>query len=327
MKMPLRFTFAAVAATMLCTLASAALKPPVLPGRGLAEHDFLYTGQAHTRDIYIIRAGKVAWEFHDNDAKGEISDAVMASDGRIVIAHQFGVKVINQARRTLWAYAVEPEHEIHTAQFIGKNRVIFLQSGPRPRIMVANLGSGRIERVLPISAGDLSKTHGQVRHARLTPAGTYLVAQMDLRRAVEFDEHGKEVWSHPFPGIWSAERLPNGNTLLCGKPGIVEIDRTGKTVWSLLPSDLPEYESRNRQVAQRLPNGNTLFNHWMNEWDSPTKKIDPATAMVQALEVAPDKRVVWALDSWHSPNLGPATIIQLLDRPQALEDVHFGSIR
>lgn len=309
------------------SLVHAARKPEVLPGRGLAEHDFLYTGQAHTRDVYIIRGGKVAWEFHDEQAKGEISDALMASDGRIVLAHQFGVKVIDQQRRTLWSYSAEPRHEIHTAQFIGKQRVIFVQSGPRPRIMVAHLAERRIEREIPIPAGDLGNTHGQVRHARLTPSGTYLVAQMDLKRAVEFDEYGKEVWSHAWPGIWSAQRLANGNTLLCGKAGVVEIDRNGATVWSLLPSDIPEYESRNRQIAQRLPNGNTLFNHWMNEWESPTKKIDPATALVQALEVTPDKRVVWALDSWHAPNLGPATTIQLLDRPQRLEEVHFGSIR
>jgi len=317
----------AAAAMSLCSTAGAARMPDVLPGKGLAQHDFLYTGQAHTRDVYIVRGGKVVWEFHDEKARGEISDAVMASDGRIVLAHQFGVKVIDQARKTRWALDAEPEHEIHTAQFIGRERVIFLQSGPRPRIMVANINSGRIEREIAIPAGDLAKTHGQVRHARLTPAGTYLVAQMDLARAAEFDERGNIVWTHPFPGIWSAERLANGNTLLCGKPGVVEIDPAGKTVWHLTPADIPEYESRNRQIAQRLPNGNTLFNHWENEWDRPSKKIDPDKAMVQALEVTPSKKVVWALHAWKSPNLGPSTIVQLLDRPQRLEDVHFGAIR
>jgi len=48
---------------------------------------------------------------------------------------------------------------------------------------------------------------------------------------------------------------------------------------------------------------------------------------VQALEVTPDKQVVWALRSWKNPNLGPATTIQLLDVPEAPENVHFGSIK
>ena len=308
-------------------VAQAAVKPDVLPGKGLAQHDFLYAGEAHTRDVYIVRGGKIAWEFHDPDAKGEISDAVMASNGNIVLAHQFGVKVIGQDKRTIWAYAAEPEHEIHTAQFIGADRVIFIQSGPKPRIMIANLRSQRIEREISIPAGNPQRTHGQVRHARLTPVGTYLVAQMDLARAAEFDEQGKEVWTYAFPGIWSAERLANGNTLLCGKSGIVEVDPAGKTVWTLGPDDVPGYESKSRQIAQRLPNGNTLFNHWMNEWDAQGGKIAPANALVQALEVTPDKKVVWALDAWRDPNLGPATTIQLLDRPQRLEDVHFGAVR
>jgi hypothetical protein len=41
---------------------------------------------------------------------------------------------------------------------------------------------------------------------------------------------------------------------------------------------------------------------------------------VQVLEVTPDKQVVWALSSWKDPDLGPATHIQLLDEPDALED-------
>ena len=46
---------------------------------------------------------------------------------------------------------------------------------------------------------------------------------------------------------------------------------------------------------------------------------------VQAIEVTPDKRVVWVLQSWASPAaLGPATTIQVLDQPSAPEDVHFG---
>ncbi|QBE66398.1 hypothetical protein [Pseudoduganella lutea] len=59
-----------------------------LPGNGLAQHDFLYAGEAMTRDVYIVRNGKVAWEFHDDTAKREISDIQMASNGNPVVAHQ-----------------------------------------------------------------------------------------------------------------------------------------------------------------------------------------------------------------------------------------------
>lgn len=55
--------------------------------------------------------------------------------------------------------------------------------------------------------------------------------------------------------------------------------------------------------------------------------MDPTNAPVQALELTPDRKVVWALRSWTDPNLGPATTIQILDEPGAPENVSFGDIR
>jgi hypothetical protein len=49
---------------------------------------------------------------------------------------------------------------------------------------------------------------------------------------------------------------------------------------------------------------------------------------VQALEVTPGKRVVWALRAWGNPvDLGPSTTIQLLDKPGVPEAVHFGDFK
>ena len=65
--------------------------PAVLPGKGLAQHDFFYAGEAKSQDMYLVRNGKVVWEFHDPTGKGEISDAVLLSNGNVLFAHQFGV--------------------------------------------------------------------------------------------------------------------------------------------------------------------------------------------------------------------------------------------
>lgn len=314
-------------ALLMAAMCHAADAQPAMPGKGLAQHDFLYAGEAKTRDVYIVRGGKVDWDFHDTSVEGEISDALMASNGNIVMTHQHGVKVVDQNRKTLWAYTAEEKHEIHTAQFIGDDRVIFIQSGTRPRIMVANIKTNKIEREIAIPAGNLNNTHGQLRHARLTSSGTYLVAQMDMKRAVEFDSYGKEVWSLPFPGIWSAKRLDNGNTLITGKTGVFEYNSKAEVVWSLTPEDLAAYKYTSFQIAQRLPNGNTLLNHWVNQWSAAGTNIDPATAPAQLLEVTPDKKVVWALHQWKDPNLGPSTTVQLLDRAEKAEQVYFGDIR
>src|SRR5258708_27603383 len=78
--------------------------PHVLPGRGLAQHDFFYAGEAKTQDMYIVRHGAVVWEYHNHDPKGEISDAVLLSNGNVLFAHQFGVTLIGPDKAVLWHY-------------------------------------------------------------------------------------------------------------------------------------------------------------------------------------------------------------------------------
>ena len=161
--------------------------------------------------------------------------------------------------------------------------------------------------------GKTNSIHGQFRHARLTAVGTLLVAHMDLGKVVEYDLTGKALWSLDVPGVWSAVPLKSGNILVTSNKKFVrELNRQGEVVWEWTPADTPDYKMSNLQLATRLPNGNTLINNWFNQWSG---KMNPANAPVQAIEITPDKKVVWALRSWNEPaNLGPATTIQLLDK-------------
>jgi outer membrane protein assembly factor BamB len=261
--------------------------PSVLPGKGLGQHDFLYAGEAKSQDIYIVKKGKVAWEFHDPKGKGEISDAVLLSNGNVLFAHQYGITLVDRAKKVLWQYDAPAGTEIHTAQPIGKDRVVYVQNGDPAKVIVVNLVTGKNEREFVVPVKNPKSVHGHFRHARLTDAGTLLVAHMDLGKVVEYDSTGKEIWSHT-PGIatWAAERLKNGNTLISGSKAVREVNSAGETVWEFTPADVPEYLFNSMQIAKRLPNGNTLINMWVNQWSAP---IDAATAPVQALEVTPDK--------------------------------------
>jgi hypothetical protein len=300
--------------------------PGVLPGKGLAQHDFFYAGEAKSQDMYIVRNGKVVWEFHDPAGKGEISDAVLLSNGSVLFAHQFGVKLIDREKKLLWRYEAPPGTEVHTAQPIGKDRVLFVQNGDPAKVVVVNVVTGITEREFTVPVRDPKSVHGHFRHARLTEAGTLLVAHMDMNKIVEYDSAGKELWSHaPGTATWSAERLKNGNTLITGAKLVREVNPAGAAVWEFSPADVPDYLFNSMQIAKRLPNGNTLINTWVNQWNGP---IDPATAPVQALEVTPDKKVVWALRAWGNPvDLGPSTTIQLLDAPGVPEAARFGDLK
>jgi hypothetical protein len=311
------FAFAAWTIVSLCAHGLAqskapALAPAALPGKGLAQHDFFYAGESKQERMFIVRGGQVVWAYTHN-GRGEISDAVLLPNGNILFAHQYGITEINSDKKVVWNFDAPPQTEIHTAQPIGANSIWFVQNGNPAKFIVMNKATGAIEHQFELPVKSPNSVHGQFRQARLTPAGTILVAHMDARKIVEYDLDGKALWSQDVPGAWSAAPLPNGNVLVAGGGETIvrEINRRGETVWAWTAADAPEYKFTNVQTATRLPNGNTIINNWFNEWSD---KLDPDNAPVQAIEVTPDKKVVWALRSWSPPaDLGPSTTIQILD--------------
>jgi len=298
--------------------------PATLPGKGLALHDFFYAGESKTERMFIVRGGKITWSY-THPAKGEISDAVLLSNGNVLFAHQDGVTEINANKQVVWNHNAPPNTEIHTAQPIGLDRVLFVQNGDPAKLFVINKITSKTECEFILPVKNPKNIHGHFRHARLTEGGTILIAHMDLRKVCEYDATGKELWSIDTPsGIWSATPLKNGNFLLTGGGSVREVNRAKDTVWQWTPADTPEYKMTSLQIATRLPNGNTVINNWFNEWSG---KIDPANPPLQAIEVTPEKKVVWALRSWNTPvDLGSATTIQLLDDPSIPENTHLGDI-
>ena len=305
----------AAATNALVTVTNAVpYAPAVLPGKGLAQHDFFYAGEAKDERMFIVRHGQIVWSY-THDGRGEISDAVLEPNGNILFAHQFGVTEVAANKKVVWNYDAPTNAEIHTAQPLGPDRVWFIQNGNPAKFVVVNKSTGDIERQFELPVKNTNSIHGQFRHARLTDSGTLLVAHMDLGKAVEYDLSGKELWSADVPGIWSATLLKNGNILVASNKKFVrEVNHKGETVWEWTPADSPEYKLSNLQLASRLPDGNTIINNWFNQW---SEKLNPTNAPVQAIEVTPDKKVVWALRSWTPPaDLGPATTIQILDEWQ-----------
>ncbi len=299
--------------------------PDVLPGNGLKQFNFFYAGEGKTRNMHIVKNGKITWSYIDTSGKGEISDAVLMKNGDILFAHQFGITLINHDKKVLWNYNTPEGFETHTAQLIGKDHVVFVQNGNPAKVFVMNIKTNKVEKEFPIPFK--SGTHGQIRHARLTDSGTLLIAHMDLGKVYEYDINGKQLLSLDVPGVWSAVPLKNGHILVTSTQKFVrELTRNGTIVWEYLLDEVPGYTIKNLQLSIRLANGNTLINNWFNQWND---SLVINNLPVQAIEVTPDKKIVWALRSWKDPaNLGPSTTIQLLDNANSInENVHFGDIR
>jgi hypothetical protein len=304
---------------------SSAATAQVLPGNGLAQHDFLYAGESKQRRAFIVRKGKVVWSYDDPTGRGEISDAVLLSNGNLLLAHQFAVKLISPEKKVLWNLDAPKGTEIHTAMPIGDEHVLYVQNGDPALVRVVNIKTGETNKEFQVPVGNPKGVHGQFRHGRITSRGTLLLAHMDMKKVCEYDANGKEVRSWPASNPWGVEPLKNGNILIVDRPNIREVTLQGETISTLTPSiDSPVFKLTSLQMAWRLPNGNTLVNNWFNEWSG---KLDRANPPVQAVEFTPDKKIVWVLRSWQEPDLGPATTIQILDEPDTPEKVTFGNIK
>jgi hypothetical protein len=288
-----------------------------LPGKGLAQHPFLYCGEWQNRStsnqtIYIVRSGKIVWSY-TNPVKGELGDCSMLSNGNILFSRQAGASEVTPDRRIVWNYDGPPGTEIHTAWPVDRDRVLIMQNGNPAKALVIEKSTNKVETelVLPTRAPG---THGQFRHIRMTRAGTFLIAHMDLGKVVEYDRSGKELWSVDAPSAWAAVRLKNGNTLISGNQHgwVREVTPKGETVWEINKDELPGFPLHTVQEVSRLANGNTLINNWVGNTPLPDWP-----KVVQLIEVTPQKKVVWALRDWTT--LGPASSTQLLDEPGSAE--------
>ena len=311
--------------SMLWTFVTPLLAQQVVD-ESLSRHDFFYAGQSKRLRMFIVKEGKVAWEY-DNATlpdserlRGEISDAVLMTDGHILMAHQYGVTEIDASGKAVWHYDAPQGTEIHTAQPIGRTHVVFIQNGRPAKGVVMEIPSKRIVREFVLPTSEKGSVHGQFRNARLSSRGTLLVANMALGCICEYNSDGKEIdrWDGFLP--WSVQELPKGNLLITGRKGqIQEITRMGEIVWEM---NTTSFGVTQPQKTVRMKNGHHLINNWYNEWNK--IPMDSAHAPVQAIEIDKDGKVVWQLRAWKDPDLGPSTTIQLLDEAVNRDRLFFG---
>jgi hypothetical protein len=290
-----------------------------LPGKGLAQHPFLYCGEWQDRGkseqvMKLIRDGKVVWTY-SIPGQEEYGDCTRLSNGNVVFSRRLSASEVTPNKNVVWQYDAPPKTEIHTAQPIGKDRVLIMQNGDPAKALLINKKTGKVEKELVIQVRRPENVHGQVRHIRYTRSGTFLVAHLDLGKVVEYDKNGKEIWSVDAPSAWAAVRLKNGNTLISGNQHgwVREVNPKGEIVWEINKNDLPGITLETVQEVSRLANGNTLINNWAG-----SRPFDEWTSVVQLIEVTPDKKVVWALRDWNT--FGPASSTQLLDEPGVPEN-------
>ena len=297
-----------------------AAEVPLFEVSPLAARNFIIAGEWDTRhplaqSIRLVKDGTVAWSYSIPlytvpFAIQEFSDISLLPNGNIVYACMTGAGIITPAKDLVWQFRCPPGTETHSCQVLGDDRALVALNGAVGKVLVINTRTSTIEKevVIPTTS---TFAHYQFRRVRLTPGGkSFLVGLLAEKRVVELDFDGNELWSCPASSAWSAIRLDNGNTLISGDGEAYtrEVDMSGRTVWEFTQRDTA-IRLYNTQTANRLANGNTVICNWV----AGNKNIAEWKSSVQALEVTPDKRVVWTLSAWDAPDLGPCTCIQYLD--------------
>jgi hypothetical protein len=285
---------------------------PTVPGSGLAQHPMLYAGEG-LNTLFLVKDGKLIWSY-STVRGGEIDDVWLMTNGHILFSRLQYVAEVTPKKEIVWRYDCPAGTEIHSLQPIGLDKVLVVRNGLPPKAMVIDKKTNAVEmeHELPaISADDPKTVHPQFRRIRMTAQGTYLLPFLKMGKVIEYDKDWKEIWSYEIPTPWAAVRLKNGNTMITDEHDKTtrEVNPKGETVWQFSPADLPPgIVFHNTQTADRLENGNTII----FSATGGVKKEDRLTA-IQAVEVTPDKKIVWVLQDWK--DLGPATTAQFLDQP------------
>ena len=249
--------------------------------------------------------GKVEWEY-PNEA-GSMHDVQLLPNGNILFHNGATVREVTRDKKIVWEYVSKPKEgysgrvTVHAFERLPNGLTMIAESGNQRLIEVDH--DGKIQHEIPLTV-DKPSPGSDTRLVRSVPGGGYLVAHEADGKVREYDRQGKVVWEYALdmnglpasPGltghgvnVFSAKRLPNGNTLIGGGNNnrVIEVDHSGKIVWSIESKDLPGITLAWITSIDPLPNGDVIFGNSHAGPDNP-----------QLIEVTRDKKVVWTFKNW-----------------------------
>jgi hypothetical protein len=260
--------------------------------------------------VAIVDAeGKVMWE---TPTKTTPHDLALLSNGNVLFPLDDQTIVeMTPEHEVVWKYTSKPKEgnnggvQVHAFERLGDGNTMIAESGNRRIIEVDRDGKIVKEVALTVEHPD---PHRDTRMARKLKNGHYLVCHEGDGKVREYDGNGKVVWTYALDlagrprseghGVeghgtecFGALRLDDGNTLIaCGNGNrVIEVDRYGKTVWSIEQDELPGIKLAWVTDLQVRPNGNVIFGNCHAGPENP-----------QIIEVGRNKKVVWTFKDFQT---------------------------
>jgi hypothetical protein len=220
----------------------------------------LLVGDDSTHRLAIIgEDGAIEWE----TKVGPIHDASVLTNGNILYQEGWTkILEVTPGNKTVWQYDAGTSNgnagkrvEVHAFQRVENDLTMIVESGTARIIEVD--GAGKLLREINLKV-DHPDAHMETRLARKIATGNYLVAQQNDGFVREYDPSGRIVWEYEEPlfgktrkpghgpeafgnFVFSAVRLPSGNTLIGGGNGhcVLEVTPRKEIVWRVDQNDLP----------------------------------------------------------------------------------------
>jgi hypothetical protein len=173
-------------------------------------------------------SGKVIWSKH---VMQPIAVQRLANGNTFVVTRNQLLE-LDQRQQEVFSYQRNQQYDICAAQRLRNgDSLVLTRTGQCVRID----GKGKELKSFPIPRMVFT-----IAGLESLPNGRVLVTQRDC--VAEFDQGGgAPVWQATFKYPTSAQRLPNGNTLVATaqspSPMVAELDRNGQTVWDYKPTD------------------------------------------------------------------------------------------
>lgn len=207
----------------------------------LANGNYLFT---HLHGVLeVTQDKKIAWEYKA-PAGVEIHSCQPIEDGRVLIVECGTSRVIEVgrdgriAKEIKLTTSVKSVHDQFRCVRKAKNGHYFVCFKGEGKVQELD-GAGKVLRNIAAPDG-----HAVV----LLPEGHLLVNCGDNHRSIELDANGRVVWElrekdlpgHPLRLVAGAQRLPDGNTVICNdlghghfgeQPQVFELTRDKKIVW------------------------------------------------------------------------------------------------
>ena len=247
-------------------------KPNRLPNRLPIMKPMLIATEAEV--VKFNDHGAIVWR----GTSGVARDVWQLENGNILFpfnqAGSCGVREVRPSGETAWEFKLPGQYVISCQRLKDGNTLV--GASCRGAVLVVS-PKGEIVHSIKVRANDKKHSTTIVRQI---DNGNILVVEESTSYVTEYALDGSIVWEMKTPyRPFGVQRLQNGNTLISGQKGIIEVTPEKEIIWQLTSADVEEMGPRWFAGFRTLPSGNIM--------------VCNAGGKVPVFEVNRKKQVVW----------------------------------